>query len=85
VVGCEETMPTLFHLNGLAKLLGVPYLPVTSPIPLPAKVRLHFGKPMVFEGPIETEDDAATKVERVKDEINALIQQGLENRNGWFS
>ena len=85
IVGCEETMPTLFHLNGLAKLLGVPYLPVTSPVPLPAKVHLHFGKPMVFDGPIETEDDAAINVERVKDEINGLIQKGLETRNGWFS
>jgi len=85
IVGCEETMPTLFHLNGLAKILGMPYLPVTSPIPLPAKVHLHFGEPLVFNGPIDTEDDAAIKVERVKDEISTLIQQGLEKRNGWFS
>lgn len=85
IVGCEETMPTPFHLNRLARMLGIPYLPVTSPFPLPAKVRLHFGKPMVFEGPIDTEDDAAIKVEQVKDEINRLIQQGLEDRNGWFS
>ena len=85
IVGCEETMPTLFHLNGLAKRLGVPYLPVTSPLPLPAKIRLHFGKPMTFDAPIETENDAAISVERVKEEIDALIQQGLATRNGWFS
>lgn len=84
IVGCEETMPTPFHLNGLAKLLGVPYLPVTTPVPLPAKVRLYFGKPMLFEGPVKNEDDTAVKVERVKDEIRALIQKGLSERNGWF-
>lgn len=84
IVGCEETMPTPFHLNGLAKLLGIPYLPVTSPVPLPAKVRLYFGKPIYFEGPVKSEDDTAVKVERVKDEIRALIQKGLSERKGWF-
>jgi 1-acyl-sn-glycerol-3-phosphate acyltransferase len=83
-LGCEETMPTPFHLNGLAKMLGIPYVPVTTPVPLPAKVRLYFGKPMVFEGPVKNEDDTAIKVERVKDEIRALIQKGLSDRKGWF-
>lgn len=85
IVGCEETMPTPFHLNGLAKLLNVPYLPVTTPFPLPAKVHLHFGKPMFFEGPDQNEDDVAVKVERVKEEISRLIEVGLTQRNGWFS
>jgi 1-acyl-sn-glycerol-3-phosphate acyltransferase len=84
IVGCEETMPTPFHLNGLARLLNLPYVPVTTPFPLPAKVRLHFGKPMVFDGSLQDEDQAATKVELVKDEINKLIQQGLSERKGWF-
>lgn len=84
IVGCEETMPTPFHLNGLAKVLGIPYVPVTTPVPLPAKVRLYFGKPMTFEGPVKSEDDTAIKVERVKDEIRALIQKGLSERKGWF-
>jgi len=84
IVGCEETMPTPFHLNGLAKLVGMPYIPVTTPVPLPAKVRLHFGKPMRFEGPIHSEDEVAVKVEQVKDEIRALIAAGLKERKGWF-
>jgi 1-acyl-sn-glycerol-3-phosphate acyltransferase len=84
IVGCEETMPTPFHLNGLAKMLGMPYVPVTTPVPLPAKVRLHFGKPMTFEGPLLDEDQASVRVEKVKDEISKLIQQGLAERKGWF-
>jgi hypothetical protein len=83
-VGCEETMPTPFHLKTLGRLLGVPYLPVTTPVPLPAKVRIYFGKPMLFEGPVTTEDDVAIKVEQVKDEINKLIARGLKEREGWF-
>ncbi|MCG8311828.1 MAG: acyltransferase family protein [Pseudomonadales bacterium] len=84
IVGCEETMPTPFHLNGLAKFFNVPYVPVTTPFPLPAKVRLHFGEPLTFEGPVTDEDHVAVKVERVKEEINRLIQEGLTAREGWF-
>lgn len=84
IVGCEETMPTPFHLKRLARLFGMPYFPVTTPVPLPAKVRLYFGKPLTFDGPINGEDDVALKVERVKDEINTLIQRGLQERSGWF-
>lgn len=84
IVGCEETMPTPFHLKRLAKLFGMPYFPVTTPVPFPAKVRLYFGKPMVFEGPLNSEDEAAIRVEKVKDEINNLIERGLQERSGWF-
>lgn len=84
VVGCEETMPTPFHLNGLAKLLSIPYVPVTTPFPLPAKVHLNFGEPMYFDGPVTDEDATAIKVEKVKDEINKLIEKGLTERQGWF-
>lgn len=85
IVGCEETMPTLFHMKNLAKLIGAPYMPVTTPFPLPTKVHLHFGKPLFFDNPLDSEDDAAINVERVKSEITELLQQGLKNRNGWFS
>lgn len=84
VVGCEETMPTPMHLKTLSRLLGMPYVPVTTPIPLPAKVRLYFGEPMHFDGPITSEDDIAIKVEKVKDAINTLIARGLQERKGWF-
>lgn len=84
IVGCEETMPTPFHLNNLARLMGMPYWPVTTPVPLPAKVRLYFGKPLYFPGPVTGEDDVAVKVEQVKDEIDRLIAQGLRERKGWF-
>lgn len=84
VVGCEETMPTLFHLRWLAKKLGAPYLPVTSPIPIPAKVRLVFGEPMVFEAKHNTENEVFEYVEQVKEEIASLMKQGLSKRRGWF-
>ena len=84
IVGCEETMPTPFHFKTFSKLLGMPYFPVTTPMPLPTKVRLYFGKPMLFTGPISNEDQVAAKVELVKNEINSLLEGGLQQRNGWF-
>ena len=84
VVACEETMPTLFHLKTLSRMFGMPYFPMTTPIPIPAKVRLYFGEPMRFDGPITSEDDIAIKVEKVKDAINGLIARGLQEREGWF-
>ncbi|WP_293373371.1 lysophospholipid acyltransferase family protein [Nevskia sp.] len=39
IVGCEETMPAIANLAPIAKLLGLPYLPIVpSLLPLPARV-----------------------------------------------
>ena len=84
IVGCEETMPTPMHFKPAAKWFGVPYVPVTLPVMLPSKVRLYFGKPMRFDGPITSEEDMSEKVDQVKEAINVLIQEGLASRNGWF-
>ena len=44
IMGAEETLPLLGKLPGGA--LGVPYLPVTGPLPLPAKWRIRIGEPL---------------------------------------
>ena len=84
VVGCEETMPSLGSLDPLAKRLGIPYIPITLPWLLPAKVSLHFGKPMYFDGDVNSEEQVTQQVEAVKAEIRKLIAQGLEKRQGVF-
>ena len=85
VVGCEETMPAIHNFEGLAKMLGVPYIPLAPPFPLPAKVYLNFGEPMRFDDvKVENEDKVVEKVEEVKDEIRRLIQLGLDERKGVF-
>lgn len=83
VVGCEETMPAVYNIAPLAKMLGVPYIPVTSPVPLPAKVSLHFGKPLYFDE-VDTEEEVTQQVEKVKNEIRALINEGLTKRESVF-
>ncbi len=83
VIGCEEALPSISKLMPLAKKMGIPYLPViaTGLIPLPTKVTIRYGKPILFEGnPDEPDSEVKKKVELVKDSINAEILMGLKAR-----
>ena len=84
VIGGEETIPALENVEPLARLLGLPYVPIAFPAVLPVKVRLHFGQPMTFTGDVDSEHEVTQKVEEVKDAIRALIEKGLAARKGWF-
>ena len=85
-VGGEEAFPTMMHLDGLARLLGVPYLPIPKhivPIPKPVPCRIHFGDPMHFEGDGSENDDVIEAyVQKVRVQIDALIAEG--RREGGF-
>ncbi|MBA4286709.1 MAG: glycerol acyltransferase [Xanthomonadaceae bacterium] len=84
IVGCEETMPAIVNLAPIAKLLGLPYLPIVpSLLPLPARVYLNFGKPMHFP-PAASEADVTEQVETVKTELRRLIQVGLDERTSLY-
>lgn len=85
IVGCEETMPSLGSIDPLARLLGIPYVPIVpSLLPLPARVVLNFGEPMRFANDARDEDEVATRVEQVKDAIRGLIDKGLSERTRVF-
>ena len=83
-VGGEEAMPTIFHLKRLAKLFGVPYIPVPPhllPIPLPVHCEIHVGEPMHFDGDgTEADETIEEYIDEVKDRIRALIERGREHR-----
>lgn len=88
VVGAEEQAPALADLKGVARLLGMPALPVTLtgvPLPLPVKYRIYFGEPMRFSGSADDEDaEIGRKVHQVKQTIQAMLNQGLRDRKGVF-
>lgn len=73
IVGCEEALPMFGNAKGIANTLGVPYFPITLPFALPVQVKLNFGEPMYFNGPIHCEDDLEAKVNIVKAKIRQLI------------
>jgi 1-acyl-sn-glycerol-3-phosphate acyltransferase len=86
IVGCEETMPSLGSFDALARFLNVPYIPITVPFPLPAKIYMHFGEPMYFQDHSNYEDEqlSVEMVEQVKTEIRRLIDLGLKKRKRIF-
>ncbi|MBC7191015.1 lysophospholipid acyltransferase family protein [Marinobacter sp.] len=84
IVGCEETMPAIANISPLAKALGVPYIPVTLPVILPARVHLNFGDPMYFDDREIPEEQITERVEQVKAQINLLIDKGLSERKKLF-
>jgi 1-acyl-sn-glycerol-3-phosphate acyltransferase len=79
-VGAGEAMPTVTNLYSIARLMGVPYIPVTRyllPVPRPTVFQLLFGKPMRFEGSgTESDDEIEARVEQVKTTIADLVGQG---------
>jgi 1-acyl-sn-glycerol-3-phosphate acyltransferase len=84
VVGCEETMPSLTNISPLAKALGLPYFPLAFPLPLPARVILNFGKPILFEDDVHREEEIAERVDKVKSAIRGLIEEGLAARESIY-
>jgi 1-acyl-sn-glycerol-3-phosphate acyltransferase len=86
VVGAEEIYPLVANLPSLARVLGLPYLPITplfpwlgplGMVPLPSKWLLEFGEPIRTD-----EFDAASAedpmlVFNVTDEVRETIQSTL--------
>ncbi|MCC6551842.1 MAG: acyltransferase family protein [Polyangiaceae bacterium] len=85
-VGGGEAIPTIANSYGLGRLLGVPYVPITPylvTVPLPVRLEITYGEPMVFSG-TGSEDDEVIHghVEEVKARIADLIEIGRERRRG---
>ena len=98
VVGAEEIYPLVGNIPSLARLLGVPYIPITpffpwlgplGLVPLPSKWILEFGEPIRTDAyePGEAEDPML--VFNVTDQVRETIQHTLfdllRERGGAFS
>jgi 1-acyl-sn-glycerol-3-phosphate acyltransferase len=85
IVGAEEIYPKIADLRPLARLLGLPYFPITplfpllgplGAIPLPSKWHIEFGEPVRTDHHRGDEDDPAV-VFAFNDQIREIIQQTL--------
>jgi 1-acyl-sn-glycerol-3-phosphate acyltransferase len=85
-LGGGEAIPTIANAYSLGKLLGVPYVPITPyglAIPLPVKLEIVYGEPLLFEGTGSEEDEViADMVERVKSRIAGMLAEGRRRREG---
>ncbi len=83
VIGMEESLPSISGLAPLAKSLGIPYIPVvpTGPIPLPTKVTIRYGAPLLLSGDPDAPDSEVERlVEQVKNALRFEIEAGLKIR-----
>jgi 1-acyl-sn-glycerol-3-phosphate acyltransferase len=86
IVGAEEIYPKIADLRALARLLGLPYFPITPTfpllgllglVPLPSKWLIRFGEPMPMHeyGPEDAEDPMT--VFNLTDHVRETVQQML--------
>jgi 1-acyl-sn-glycerol-3-phosphate acyltransferase len=99
VIGAEESMPIVFRLPSLARVLGVPYFPVTAnmlafgPLGLalyfPAKFKLRVLDPVTFNVPSGQERYSKSRVMEEAEKIRINMQETIfemlrERRSVWF-
>ena len=86
VVGAEEIYPLVGNVPSLARLLGLPYIPITplfpllgplGLVPLPSKWLLEFGEPIRTDEIDEVAADDPMLVFNVTDQVRETIQQTL--------
>jgi 1-acyl-sn-glycerol-3-phosphate acyltransferase len=86
IVGSEEIYPKIADLKPLARLLNLPYFPITptfpwlgplGAIPLPSKWIIEFGPPILTEGYGEDAWRDAMLVFELTDRVRDVIQQML--------
>ena len=100
VVGAEESMPIVWKSPRLAKLLNIPYFPVTANqllfgpllgtvMYLPAKFRLRVLPPVRFDVPPDQDRYSRSRVmdeaERIREQMQTALYDMLRTRRSvWF-
>ena len=85
IVGAEEIYPIIGNIKPLAKIIGLPYVPITplfpwlgplGMLPLPSKWLIEFGKPIDTTEFADEADDPIV-VFNLADQVRETIQQTL--------
>jgi 1-acyl-sn-glycerol-3-phosphate acyltransferase len=100
VVGAEESMPILLKSNALAKLMNIPYFPITANmllfgpllgtlLYLPAKFKLRVLDPVLFDVPPNQERYSKSRIMEEAESIRVSLQETLyemlrARRSVWF-
>jgi len=86
IVGAEEIFPLIGNLPTLARIIGVPYVPITPTfpwlgplglIPLPSKWIIEFGEPIRTDVHGEGAADDPMLVFNITDQVRETIQHSL--------
>jgi 1-acyl-sn-glycerol-3-phosphate acyltransferase len=99
VMGGEEAMPVLFKSNRLAKVMGVPYVPITAnmfafgplgwAMPFPAKFKIRVLPPVYFDVTPNQERYSRSRVMEETERIRRMVQDALydmlrKRQSVWF-
>ncbi len=96
IIGADDQAPILYDVKPLARLLGLPFFPITPTFPLlgplgllpyPVKYEITYGEPFRFheEFPLSAlEDPHALRymAEQVKQRIQRMVDAGVSARRG---
>jgi 1-acyl-sn-glycerol-3-phosphate acyltransferase len=98
VVGAEEIYPMVGNVRPLARLLGMPFFPITpffpwtgplGVVPLPAKWTIQFGEPILVaeHGPRAATNPAVVTrlTEQVRSTIEGMLVAALAQRRSVFA
>ncbi len=86
IVGAEEIYPILGNARLLARVLGLPYFPITptfpwlgplGAVPLPSKWHIEFGEPIHTEAFVEGAADDPMLMFNLTDQVRETIQHTL--------
>lgn len=86
IVGAEEIYPMVANARTIARILGLPYFPITPTfpwlgplglVPLPSKWLIHFGEPIRTDHYPEGSADDPMVVFNLTDQVREQIQQSL--------
>jgi 1-acyl-sn-glycerol-3-phosphate acyltransferase len=86
IVGAEEIYPMIYDVKTVARLLGLPYVPVTpffpwlgplGLVPLPSKWHIEFGEPIRTDHFDRSDADDPMVVFELTDNVRETIQQSL--------
>jgi 1-acyl-sn-glycerol-3-phosphate acyltransferase len=95
IIGNEEAMPIVFKASRLARLMNLPYFPVTANqfvfgpvlglvVPLPSKFRIRVLPPVYFDAAPNQERYNRSQVmeyaERIRTQIQEAVYEMLKNR-----
>ena len=96
IVGAEEIYPLIGDIKPLARLLGIPYFPVTpffpwlgplGLVPLPSKWLIEFGEPITTDDRVDDADDPLAVfnlADTVRETIQATLTKLLARRGDAF-
>ncbi len=84
-LGGGAAVPSIYNAVALGRMVGAPYVPITPyglPIPLPVKLEVEYGEPLMFHGTgAEADTVIEGYVEQVRTSIMAMIAKGRNRRD----